>query len=88
MRVAAWVLTAMSVVFWSLAGAATWAGVDLRALAIEVGASCATTVLAGVCWIAFGVRDRDKDALVRAMAQVTIRRGQAETRPHSLRRVS
>ena len=89
MRAAGLVLTVMSAVLWSLAGAATWAGLDRNALAIQVGASTAVTVLAGLCWIAHSVRDRDKEALVYAIADFTQRRVTAPTRPEQrLRLVS
>ena len=81
MRKAAWVLTAVSAVLWGFAGAATWAGLDSRALAIEAAASCAATVLAGVAWMAHAVRDRDKNALTEAIADFSLRRLTAPTRP-------
>ena len=62
-------------------GPVPWAGLDLRALAIEVGAAAAATVLAGACWISWAVRDRDKDALVTAIADFSQRRLSAPTRP-------
>ncbi len=85
MRVAAWVLTVVSLVLWCFAGAATRRHPHAPALPVEVSGAGAATVLAGICWIAEGVRDRDKDALVRAMAEFTLQRGQA---PAALRRVS
>lgn len=80
MRGAAWVLSAVSAVIWGLAGAATWGGVDRPALSIEANAAAALTVLAGLCVIAGSVRDRDKDALVTAWAEVSRRRAPAPTR--------
>lgn len=81
MRAAAWALTAVSAVLWSLAGAATWAGIDPRALDIEVGAAVAATTLTGACLIAWAVRDREKQALTDALADFTLRRASAPTRP-------
>lgn len=80
MRVAAWVLSALSAVTWGLAAASTWAAVDPRALSIEANAAAAFTVLAGICLIAYAVRDRDKEALVEAWAEVSRRRAAAQTR--------
>ena len=80
MRGAAWVLSALSAVTWILAGASTWGGVDRPALSMEANAAAALTVLAGVCLVADAVRDRDKDALVTAWAEVSRRRAPAPTR--------
>jgi hypothetical protein len=81
MRRAAVVLSVLSVMFWVLAALSTWAGFDPRAVDIEAGAAVAITSLTGACLIAYGVRDRDKDALVLAIADFTQRRGSAPTRP-------
>ena len=81
MRKAAWVLTAVSAVLWILSALSTWAGFDPRALSIEANAAAAASVLVGLCLVASAARDRDKDALVRAMADFTQRRGTAPTRP-------
>lgn len=86
MRKAAWVLTAVSGVLWGLAGASTWGDVDPRAVVIEAAAAVAAVGLAGLFWVAWAVRDRDKDALVRAMADFSQQRASRATAP--LRRVS
>lgn len=44
-------------------------------------AAATLTVLAGVTQMLHRVRDRDKDALVHALADVSLRRGLARTRP-------
>lgn len=88
MRKAAWALTVMSAVLWGFAGAATWGDVDQRALSIEANAAAGVMVLAGLCWVGWAVRDRDKDVLVDAWAAVSSRRAAAPTRPERrLRRV-
>lgn len=88
LRIAARVLSAVSAVLWGMAALSTWAGIDPHALAIEANAAASASVLAGVCLIAYAVRDRDKDALVAAMADFSQRRATAETRPQAvLRRV-
>ena len=81
MRKSALVLTAASGVLWGLSGASTWAGFDPHSVSIESNGACAATILAGLCWVAWAVRDRDKDVLVDAMASFSQRRGTAETRP-------
>lgn len=83
-------LTVLSTVLWGLAGAATWAAFDSHCVSIESNAACAATILAGLCWVAHVVRDRDKDVLVDAMADLSLRRAMSQTRPdlQRLRRVS
>lgn len=81
MRRAAVVLGVLSIILWGFAGLATWAGLDRGALSIEANAAAAATSLMGACLIAWAMRDRDKDVLVTAMADFTLRRGSAPTRP-------
>lgn len=81
LRATALALSVLSAAIWALAGAATWAAVDRGALVLEANAACAATMLAGLWWIAYAVRDRDKEALVEGMAVLTMRRGDAPTRP-------
>jgi hypothetical protein len=89
LRTAAKVLFALSAALWGFAAAAAWAGVDVHAESIEANAAAAATVLGGMCLIAYAVRDRDKDALVEAIADFSQRRVTAETRPERrLHRVS
>lgn len=88
LRATALALSGLSAALWSLAGAATWAGLDRAAISIESNGACAATVLAGLCWVAYHVRDRDKEVLVDAMADLSLRRATAQTRPERvLRRV-
>lgn len=88
LRIASKVLFVLSAALWGFAGAAAWAGVDAAAEPVEANAAAAATVLAGACLIAYAVRDRDKEALVTAMADFSQRRAMAETRPEQrLRRV-
>lgn len=81
MRVTARRYSVASFIFWTLAALATWANVASSALVLEVGAAVATTALAGAYRISYALRDRDKDALVQAMADFTQRRVSAPTRP-------
>ncbi len=83
LRIASVVTGVTAAVLWGLT--ALLAG---RCLSIDLAGAGTVTVSGAVFAVAYLVRDRDKDALVRAMAQVTIRRGQAPTVPLPLRRVS
>lgn len=90
LRIAGLCFAVGAVVLWMLSALATWAGVDRAAVSIEANAAAAASVLAGLCLIAFRVRDRDKDVLVDAMADLSLRRAMSQTRPdlQRLRRVS
>lgn len=66
LRAAALALSVLAAALWSLAGAATWAAFGPRAMPIESNAACAATVLAGVCWVARKMRDRDMVYLIDA----------------------
>jgi hypothetical protein len=81
LRIASVVTAVIAAALWGIA--AILAG---RSLAIDLAAAGTVTLSGVVFTVAYQVRDRDKNALVRAMAEVTIRRGQAPTQP--LRQVS
>lgn len=69
----------LSAGLWA-AGIATVGCLDEYALMLVAAAM--TVTLSGVAWgIALAARDRDKEALVRAMADFTMQRGQAVTGP-------
>jgi hypothetical protein len=86
-------LLVISAILFTMLATALWA---LMILAVPVtpgvvpdvrfGAST-TAIIAAVCWVGFAANDRDKDALVTAMAEFSLRHAQKRTRP-DLRRVS
>lgn len=77
MRRAAVVLAILSVIFWSLAGLSD----DTHVFVVTACAAVAGTSLTGACLIAYAMRDRDKDMMVKAMADFSWRRVTAPTRP-------
>jgi len=81
LRIASVVTVVIAAVLWGFA-----VPLSGRHLAIDLAGAATLTVTGAMFLLAYLVRDRDKDALVRAMAEVTMRRGQARTQP--LRRVS
>jgi len=83
LRIASAVTAVIAAALWGVT--ALLAG---RSLAIDLAAAGTVTLSGVVFAVAYLVRDRDKDALVRCMAEVTIRRGQAPTEPLPLRQVS
>jgi len=86
-RFAARVLSVVSAALWPLLAAAAWQDMNRGVLIVGAAAVTVATVLAGLCWVACAVRDRDKDALIEGMAALTMRRATRETRT-DLRRVS
>jgi hypothetical protein len=86
LRITSLITGVAAAALWGVAVAGIWVRME-DALAGDVRVmAAALTVVSVLLLVAYVVRDRDKDALVRAMAEVTIRRGQAPTVP--LRRVS
>ena len=71
---------------WIVSVVSIWVPLNSRAMPLALAAAATATVTTVVLWVAYRLRDRDKDALVKAMADFSLRRAQAPTRP--LRRVS
>lgn len=80
MRYSAWALTALSAVLWGVAVAAIWVPVEPAFLGDDRMMAATATIVAVFLGVSYRLRDRDKDALVRSMAEVTMRRGEAPTR--------
>jgi hypothetical protein len=88
LRIASVVTGIIAVALWGVAVTGIWVHMEDVLLGDARVMAGALTVVSVLLLVAYMVRDRDKDALVRAMAEVTIRRGQAPTEPLHLRQVS
>lgn len=80
MRHFAWAFTVLSAVLWGIAVAAIWVPMEPAFLGDDRAMAATTSITGALLGTAYRLRDRDKDALVRAMAEVTTRRGTAPTR--------
>ena len=70
---------------WGMSIAAIWVHLNEDLVGNDRFMAATLTVVSVFLEVVYSIRDRDKDALVRAMADFTLTRGQAPTAP--LRRV-
>jgi hypothetical protein len=68
---------AAAVLLWGTVGLSAWVRLDWHLMLLAGCAGSASAVLAGVMF----TRDREKDALVHALADLSLRRGLRQTRP-------
>ena len=75
LRAALFTLFTSAAALWGLGIAGIWWRPVQRAAALVDNAASTCTILAGVCVVAWVVRDRDKELLLKSMAEDLSRRG-------------
>jgi hypothetical protein len=76
-----WAFAVCAALLWGTVGASFWVHVNWHVLVLAGPGGAASIVLASMRYMLAAEADRDKDALVRALADLTLRRGLARTRP-------